>query len=194
MIVNHEFVKEYNIEMLKMNKDNYHPEDTSISQVSMAIKRLVKLGYVKIGSVNLDYGGGKYDKGTEYLKSFLVKNVIYDSYARSVEYNYNVLKKLNKKKADTVTLANILCVIPDKEEREFVIQHAFYYLKRHGVMLVTVYEGDKSGDGAIIIKKDRMHWQELRLTKTYIDEIKNALKHYNIDIVCKNKLIIVKKL
>ena len=87
-----------------------------------------------------------------------------------------------------------MCVIPELSERIFVISDAFKYLKTNGVMLVTVFEGDKSEDGKIIPSLGRFHWQEHRKTKTYISEIKDALKPYNIDIKYKNKLLIIKKL
>jgi len=199
MIVNNEFVKEYIIEMIKLNEDKFHPEDTSVSQVSMPIKRLVKMypnqdDFSIGGEINLDYGGGKYDKGTEYLKLWGITNLVYDKYARTPEHNAKVLKILKKRKVDSITLANVLCVIPDLNDRLFVVSDAFKYLKINGWMLISVYEGDKSGNGKIIAKPDRMHWQEHRNTKTYISEIKDALKPYNIDIIYKNKLIIVKKL
>ena len=70
------------------------------------------------GSLNLDYGGGRFDNVTEYLAEQDVVNVVYDKYNRSAEHNREVLQIVRKNGgADTVTCSNVLNVIAEESER-----------------------------------------------------------------------------
>jgi hypothetical protein len=141
-------------------------------------------GFKKItwftGTVNLDLGGGKYDKGTEYLTHLIrfpglgidkgVKNVIYDPYNRDYLFNTEGVGLILESKADTVTCFNVLNVINDKLERFTVIHQAYMALKPMRIAYFTVYEGDKSGVG----KETRCGWQENRKLETYVSEIEKV--------------------
>jgi len=200
MIQTPEFVRDVQLREIKLNPEYYKPENTSISQISHAIKRSIKDGYVKTGDVVLDYGGGKYDKGVAYYTENGVNCLVYDIYARTYEYNCKTLDILEKLKeqygvrVSCVILANVLCVIPEPKEREYVIKHAFSFLKKGKSMLITVYEGDKSGFGRVTAKGKTIHWQEHRKTETYMDEISEALNGKKFEIKRKNKLIVVTKI
>ena len=132
----------YISENLIPNKD-YFPSKTSMKQVAYGLKYLINSGISKEGDINLDYGGGRYELGTEYMKENGVTNLVYDLYSRSKDHNMIVIDKLLDKEADTVTLLNVLNTINNKTERLFVIKDAYDYLKVGGYMLITVYAGIK---------------------------------------------------
>lgn len=57
-------LKFYELNYTNLLNIDYSPGKTSVNQISYGIKYLVKNFKVK---TNLDYGGGKYDTGTNYL-------------------------------------------------------------------------------------------------------------------------------
>ena len=98
--------------------------ETSISQVPAVFKS--KHFNVQEGSRNLDIGGGKYDKGSVYLKEERgVENYIYDPYNRTELHNKKVLEEVKQNPPDTVTIPNVLNVIKEPEVRKNVIEQAF---------------------------------------------------------------------
>lgn len=90
----------------------------------------------------LDYGGGRYDTATEYLKQFNIINYIYDPFNRSTEENEKALSKTDYHMA---VCSNVLNVIMEPEVRQEVLQNCWNHLMNYGVLCITVYEGDKSG-------------------------------------------------
>jgi len=146
------------------------PEKTSLKHVAAGLKELKN--YITKG-FNLDYGGGRFDDGVKYLKKQGITSQVYDRYARDDIHNIKVLEKVNQKKgADSVTLMNVLNVIENKNEREFVVQDAYDKLKPGGVMLVQVYEGNKSKKGSMTTIDT---WQENRPTVDYLLEIESFI-------------------
>lgn len=99
------------------------------------------------GTVNLDFGGGKFDNATEYLKQYGVENLVYDPFNRSEEHNQAVISRLQETPADTVTCNNVLNVIDDDDEVQRVIARCSDLLKKDGVAYFKIYEGDRSGIG-----------------------------------------------
>ena len=83
MIIN---FNKYITENLIPNKD-YFPSKTSVKQVAYGLKYLINSGILKEGDVNLDYGGGRYELGTEYLNEHGVTNLVYDLYSRTMDHN-----------------------------------------------------------------------------------------------------------
>jgi len=78
---------------------------------------------IKPGEINIDIGGGKFDKGSDYLKkNKKAKNLVYDIFNRSKEHNNEILNTISKKPADTATVANVLNVIKEPEIRKSVIE------------------------------------------------------------------------
>ena len=172
-------------EKLTANVD-YFPSKTSINQISAGLKMMVTLGISKQGDINLDYGGGRFEKGTQFLSEYGVTNLIYDKYARSEEHNKQVLDKLKQRKADTLTLLNVLNVIESKEERLNIIKHAYSLLENGGTMLITVYEGEgKTG----LTKLGT--WQENRPLSSYVPEVKEALSVS--EVLMRGRCMIIKK-
>lgn len=124
------------------------------------------------GSINLDYGGGRFDNVAEYLESeYGATNLVYDKYNRSADHNREVLAQIRQNGgADTVTCSNVLNVIAEESERLAVLRNCKRYLKSGGTCYITVYEGDGKGEGA----PTKSGYQLNRKTKDYEDEIKQV--------------------
>lgn len=117
----------------------YSSAQTSLNQVSAGHKKIKW----KAGTVNLDWGGGKSDMGTEYLKKeHDVTNYVYDPFNRSSSENAKALKS----KPDTITNHNVLNVI---KEDEVIIEMLKEWKKVASAktIYITVYEGNRSGEG-----------------------------------------------
>jgi hypothetical protein len=120
---------------------------------------------------NLDIGGGKYDRGTEFLKSRGIESHVYDPFNRPAEHNEAVMSQFKENPPDSVTVANVLNVIKEPEIRSAVIQQALDALRPGGKAYFSVYEGNRSGVGGLSTDG----WQENRKALEYLDEIK---KHF----------------
>lgn len=111
------------------------------------VPALMKMELLK--GVNLDYGGGKYDKATEYLATQGVNNFVIDPFNRSKEHNdWAFDQTILGKRLDSITCLNVLNVIPDANERESVVRHisiiaSQHYLLRHRYPTIyfQVYNG-----------------------------------------------------
>lgn len=171
------------------NKD-YFPSKTSVKQVALGLKYMIEMGYSKSSDVNLDYGGGRFELGTEYMKEHGVTNLVYDLYSRSMEHNTKIIDKLLDKEPDTVTLLNVLNVIHSKSERLYVIKDAYDYLKVGGYMLIMVYMGTGSEPG---LSKSKT-WQENRNMESYLPEIQEAIPNLNHQIIkMTSRMLLLRK-
>ena len=157
--------------------------NTSINSNKLpAIFRLVKF---EPDTLNLDYGGGKFDNAAEYLAQQNVTNLVYDPYNRSTQHNAEVLQKVRENGgADTITISNVLNVIAEPEARLTVLRNAKKLVKPGGNVYITVYEGNKSGEGT----ETKSGYQLNKGTADYIDEIASVFSTVNR----KGKLIIAK--
>lgn len=158
--------------------------ETSIN--SSKIPTLFHLVDFKNGSLNLDYGGGKFDNVADYLESeYGATNLVYDPYNRSSEHNKAVLDQVRKNGgADTVTCSNVLNVIKEPSARLAVIRNCKNYLKNGGTAYFTVYVGDSSGVGKITSKGYQLNQK----TPWYVDEISQVFSN----VSRKGQLIIAK--
>lgn len=120
------------------------------------------------GSVNLDFGGGKYDTVTEMLKERGIKNIVLDPYSRPKEY-LETSRTIGIIKIDSVTCLNVLNVILDREERIAELKKLFVLcLINCCTLYVQVYEGNRTG-----IVSDGLCQTNMKLVD-YIPEIKAA--------------------
>ena len=149
---------------------------TSRNQLAGGFK---KINWDKI-KTNFDYGGGKYNKGTEYLRTKGVNNVIFDPYNRDNEHN--ALAWRISEDAEVSTLFNVLNIIPTKEERLHILKQAAR--KKVKRIYVTVYEKNKSGEG----HKTRDGWQNNMKLRDYLLEVKELYPNAYI----KDNMIIIK--
>ncbi len=135
--------------------------------------------------LNLDYGGGKYDTASEYLKTQGAVNFVYDPYNRSAVHNNKVYDLLEY--FTTCTISNVLNVIKEKEVRIAILKKLSFKLKPGTPVFITVYEGDKSGIGKET-KKD-CYQTNMRL-KDYVPEVQEAFSSVEI----QNGMIIAKRI
>lgn len=160
----------------------YSSAATSIN--SSKLPALFSMVDFKEGSINLDYGGGRFDNVAEYLQDkYGATNLVYDKYNRSADHNREVLNQIRQNGgADTVTCSNVLNVIAEESERLAVLRNCKRYLKSGGTCYITVYEGNGKGEGA----PTKSGYQLNRKTKDYEDEIKKVFS----SVTRKGKLFI----
>ena len=151
---------------------------TSLNQVPSATRKIKW----EPGTVNVDIGGGRFDKATNYLEEKGVENLVFDPFNRNSEHNKAVAERVRDEKVDTVTCNNVLNVIDSEQSRANVILQAAKALRKGGTAYFSVYEGDKSGVGRQT-KSDS--WQNNRPTRDYVPEI----EQYFEDVSLKNGVI-----
>lgn len=154
--------------------------DTSVKQIPATFKRVD----FAPGTVNLDYGGGRFDLGSDFMREKGVENLVYDVFNRSQEHNDGVLSRIRGERPDTVTVNNVLNVVAEPEVRDFIIQDAGQYMKPDGTAYFLIYQGDESGVG----KQTAKGFQNNAKAETYIPAIK---KHFG-DVTRKGNLIIAR--
>lgn len=123
---------------------------------------------------NLDFGGGKFNNATEYLKKrFNVTNLIIDPYNRSADWNNDAKQKILLNGLNTATVLNVLNVIKEHDCRVQAIKEVFSLIKQGGTCYFQIYEGDKSAIGRQT-KADC--WQNNSKTSFYISEIETCFR------------------
>lgn len=128
---------------------------------------------------NLDFGGGKWDKATVYLKNnHNCENLVYDPYNRTEEHNKEVANRVQTEGVDSITCLNVLNVIKNKDERHELlrnISNAMYSSHLIGhitpIIIFQVYEGDKTANKDI---------QTCMKAKEYIPEIQEVFPSWSI--------------
>ena len=152
-------------------KQEYQSDETSQHQIAAGFKKIDW----KPGQVNLDYGGGKYEKATMWLLEQGVTNLVYDPFNRPAAHNKTVLELADD--AETTTCFNVLNVIKEEKIRKKVIKEC--KRKNTKVIYFTVYEGNKSGEGAPSRGKKRA-WQNNMPLKDYLEEVKSVFSSSKI--------------
>lgn len=144
-------------------------ENTSIN--SKKLPAIFNMVTFNPGTVNLDYGGGRFDNVAEYLKQYDVINLVYDPYNRSSEHNQEVIRLIREHGgADTATCSNVLNVIKEPEVRLNVLKNISKLVKTGGTVYITVYEG--KGNNAEGPTKSG--YQLNRKTADYLEEIQEV--------------------
>lgn len=156
-------------------------ENTSIN--SKQLPAIFKMIDLEPGTVNIDYGGGKFDNVAEYLKQYDVINLVYDPYNRSSDHNKEVIRLVRENGgADTATCSNVLNVIKEPEVRLNVLNNIKKLVKPNGKVYITVYEGSGKGDS----KPTKSGYQLNKKTADYLEEIQQVFP----DATRKGKLIV----
>ena len=149
---------------------------TSRNQLAGGFKKINWAGV----HYNFDFGGGKYDKATDWLKNeHNVINLVFDPYNRSYSHNTMILDYADK--AEITTLFNVLNVIPIKQERSNIIKKLKH--KKTKRIFITVYEKNKTGEG----EETRDGWQNNMRLKEYLPEVQ---KIYPNPYINKGMIII----
>ena len=141
---------------------------TSIKQIPAGFKKY------ELGSVNLDWGGGKYDLATRYLKKHNTHNFVYDEYNQTEEEYTRNWELANRFITDSVTVFNVINVINKKERltlykriNKFCNDHKKRF-NSYPVVIFQVYEGNRSGVPATRTVQNNMK------TAAYLPEIQKA--------------------
>lgn len=157
--------------------------NTSIN--STKVPAVFKMVSFEPNTVNLDFGGGKYNTAADYLSDYDVINLVYDPYNRSEKHNKEVIATLKEHGgADTCTCSNVLNVIKEPEVRLNVLNNIKKLLKPDGTCYITVYEGTGKGDEG----ETKSGYQLNRKTADYVEEIKQVFPN----VTRKGKLIVAK--
>ena len=167
---------------LEQTEQEFTSKDTSINKAKLpAIYKMVSF---QPGQVVLDYGGGRYDNGSEYLAELGATGLVYDPYNREASHNRNVIKQIRENGGADVTLcSNVLNVIKEPEARLTVLKNIRKLLKPSGKVYITVYEGSGTGEGK---QSQEDAYQLNRKTKDYMDEVRMVFP----DAQRKGKLIV----
>ena len=154
---------------LEKSEQEISSANTSINSSKLpAIFKMVKFNP---NTINLDYGGGRFDNVAEYLKDYDVINLVYDPYNRSNKHNSDVINELKKNSgADSATISNVLNVIKEPNARQVVLRNVYSLLKSGAPVYITVYEGTGTGEE----KETKSGYQLNRKTQEYLDEIKKV--------------------
>lgn len=162
----------------------YTSAKTSIN--SNKLPAIFKMINLPAGTINLDFGGGKFDNVAEYYADKDVTNLVYDPYNRSSEHNKEVLDTIKKNGgADSVTCSNVLNVIAEPEARLTVIKNIYNLAKSGATCYWTVYEGSGTGEGS----ETKSGYQLNKKTADYLEEIQEVFP----DAKRKGKLIVATK-
>lgn len=169
---------------LDIGEQEYSSADTSINSGKLpAVFNMINF---KSGSINLDYGGGKFDNAAAYLaEKYDATNLVYDPYNRTAKHNSEVIKEIRANDgADTATCSNVLNVIQEESARIKVLENIKKLVKPSGEVYITVYEGNGSGQGKVT--QNNKSYQLNKKTADYLEEIQSVFP----DATRKGKLII----
>ena len=175
------------------NEDDLSETEQEFSSAATSINgsklpAIFKLVDFHTNTLNLDYGGGKFDTATEYLKTLGVTNLIYDKFNRTAQHNQEVIRAVRENGgADTCTLSNVLNVIKEESIRHEILVNIHKLLKSNGILYITVFEG-KPGQKEGPTKSG---YQLARKTSEYIDEVANVFGEDNV--TRRGKLIVARK-
>jgi len=149
----------------------YTSKQTSInSRKAPAIYGMKRAIDTMTGKKVIDIGGGRFNTATDTARSYNATVSIYDPYNRSEEHNREVIAGAY----DVAIISNVLNVIDSRAARLDVVQLAG---QKADTVLITVYEGDKSGTGRQTAADS---WQENRATAAYKEEIAAALPGWSV--------------
>lgn len=136
----------------------YDSADTSIAQICAIYTNFTKPKYYTTGKKVgpkifakgdnvLDWGGGKYDLGKEYMAGYGINVSVYDPFNRSAAHNNAVLRKFKTKRPDVIVCSNVLNVIAEDHVIRDLIKNIRKYTGPNTLVIFSVYEGNRSSIG-----------------------------------------------
>lgn len=126
------------------------------------------------GCTALNYGGGKFNNTIDFGKVNGFTDLVFDPFNRTVEWNSRVIATVYKNGVNLAILSNVLNVIKEATVRGFVLDVLANTLGENKPLFVTVYEGDRTGNGR---QTSKSAWQENRKLKEYTAEVKEHFAH-----------------
>ena len=173
-------VESYSVDLWKTKEQVVTSEETSINKTRKAavFNILDKQNFWKENTINMDIGGGKFNNATIFLNEKGVKNYIYDPYNRTEKQNNETVSRAANGKSDTVTINNVLNVIPEEnaQNQKTILLQAKNALKIGGTVVITNYEGDGTGVGKYTTKG----YQQNKKLTSYLEDIKTIFPNAKI--------------
>ena len=170
-----------------VQEQEYDSAATSQNQLAGGVRAVAEAGLLEAGTVNLDYGGGRYDKAIEYLKQLDVINLVFDPFNRTNEHNREVLDVIKENGgADSCTCCNVLNVIDGDAAKLTALRNIKRLVKSGGPVYIQTYEGsdkvevddEKTGKKkqkpSGVGKPTTKGWQENKETKMYLPLVKKV--------------------
>jgi len=118
-----------------------------------------------VGSVVLDFGGGKYDKATDLLASNGITNLVYDPFNRDEKHNAAVINRVNTSGCDYIVCLNVLNVVEAPERAAIMDEIKTMVTPETKEIIFQVYEGDRSGNASETTVQQNL------VAPAYIEEI-----------------------
>lgn len=162
-----------------------HIEELAQKSSRKQIPQLFKKIEWKAGTNNFDIGGGKYDDASIWLKdNHQVTNLVQDVFNRNPEHNCKMWNMATHLGVDTITLANVLNVIPSANNRRQVLVYANSVYKQND-RKATVYISCYNAAGQPSVSE----CQTCMSLKDYLPEVKAVFNESRVTM--KNGMIIV---
>ena len=145
-----------------------HPSGkTSVPQIPAAYTE-PQLKHVYRNTINMDYGGGRFEKATEHLgKTCGCLNLVYDPHCRTPAHNVEVICWVQRDELVTViSCLNVLNILLDKKDRDEAIEAIKYLAQWHSNikhLVFQVYTKDSTGKPtkSQLNKKAEWYWPTL---------------------------------
>ena len=166
---------------------------TSIRQVPGLHRALVTHGVLAPRTVNADIGGGRYDDATNLLATIGVENLVVDPGNRTPEHNRRMLDRVEDGRADSVTIANVLNVIPDAAVRRDVLELARNVARPGASIYIDCYEGAGKDAGKGLGRETPKGWQEYRRLASYLPEVREVFPAASVRTIGKGRYIVATK-
>lgn len=148
-------------------------KNTSVKKIPATLKLVEKYFGWEPNTINFDIGCGRWpDLFTEALKERSVINIPYDPYHMTDKECHQTLKKVLTNQVDTVTLNNVLNVVPDGTLRLEALLLAAGVLKSGGICYILIHEGDKKGIG----RATSRGWQANKKAFYYLSEVQRCFR------------------
>ena len=148
-----------------MNNQTFTSANTSLNQVARLFK--TKTFESILSSTNssiLDYGGGKYNLATNYIKDTFNRDlIVYDKFNRTPEHNKQALSNTY----EIVACNNVLNVIDNLDTYYSILNDCYNLATKY--VLITIYNGNGSNIG----KQSKADcYQRNETIKVHFDRIK----------------------
>ncbi len=127
----------------------YESKDTSLAQVCAVYTTFTKPNnrLFRKGDRVLDYGGGKYDLGKEFMKGYGVNVSVYDPFNRTPSHNKAVMQKFKRTPPEVIVCSNVLNVIQEESVIKGIVKEIKGLCGRNTIVIFSIYEGNKTGVG-----------------------------------------------
>lgn len=161
----------------------FSSENTSINKTRLP--KVFSIVNFEPGTVNVDYGGGRFDNAADYLSDKDVVNIVLDPFNRSKGHNREGINLIREHGgADTATCSNVLNVIKEPQNRIQVLENIKSLVKPGGTVYIYIHEGNKDD----VEGPTRNGYQLNKKTDKYLDEVRQIFP--NAQQKGKSQLII----